>query len=281
MYAKYNGKGLLIDSGEGTQIAMKENGISTHDIDIICFTHYHADHISGLPGLLLSIGNADRTDPVTIIGPKGLKRVVGSLRVVAPELPFATELIEIENDIQHLSLEGYEIDAFKVYHKITCYGYSINIPRLGKFNVDKAKELGIPLKFWNRLQHGESAEEDGRIYTPDMVMGEARKGLKVTYCTDSRPVPVISEMAAGSDIFICEGMYGDDSRDNKALEYKHMTFSEAAKLAKDADVEEMWLTHFSPALSRPQDFVKNAKKIFPRTTAGKCGMSKTLKFAEE
>ena len=96
MYAKYNGIGVLIDSGEGTQIAMKEAGLSTHDIDIICFTHFHADHISGLPGLLLSIGNADRTESITIIGPKGLKRVVSSLRVVAPELPFDIELKELE-----------------------------------------------------------------------------------------------------------------------------------------------------------------------------------------
>ena len=281
MYAKYNGIGLLIDSGEGTQIAMKEAGLSTHDIDIICFTHFHADHISGLPGLLLSIGNADRTDPITIIGPKGLKRVVSSLRVVAPELPFDIELNELEGDTQHLSIGGYEIDAFKVQHKITCYGYSLNIPRLGKFNADRAKELEIPLKFWNKLQHGETVEDEGKVYTPDMVMGDARRGLKVTYCTDTRPVPVIAEMAKDSDIFICEGMYGDDSRDNKAVEYKHMTFTEAAKLAKEACVSEMWLTHFSPALIRPQDFIKNAKKIFPNTIVGKCGMSRTLKFAEE
>ena len=166
-------------------------------------------------------------------------------------------------------------------HKITCYGYSLNIPRLGKFNADMAKELEIPLKFWNKLQHGETVEDGGKVYTPDMVMGDARKGLKVTYCTDTRPVPVIAEMAKDSDIFICEGMYGDDSRDNKAVEYKHMTFSEAARLAKEAVVSEMWLTHFSPALIRPQDFIKNAKKIFPNTVVGKCGMSRTLKFAEE
>ena len=281
MYAKYNGIGVLIDSGEGTQIAMKEAGLSTHDIDIICFTHFHADHISGLPGLLLSIGNADRTESITIIGPKGLKRVVSSLRVVAPELPFDIELKELEGETQHLSIGGYELDAFKVLHKITCYGYSLNIPRLGKFNADMAKELEIPLKFWNKLQHGETVEDGGKVYTPDMVMGDARKGLKVTYCTDTRPVPVIAEMAKDSDIFICEGMYGDDSRDNKAVEYKHMTFSEAAKLAKEAVVSEMWLTHFSPALIRPQDFIKNAKKIFPNTVVGKCGMSRTLKFAEE
>ena len=280
-YMKYNGIGLLIDSGEGTQIAMKEAGLSTHDIDIICFTHYHADHISGLPGLLLSIGNADRTDPVKLIGPKGLERVVNSLRVVAPELPFDIELCEIGGDVQHLSEQGYEIDAFRVHHKIVCYGYSVNIPRLGKFDAEKAKELGIPLKFWNKLQHGETMTDGESVYAPDMVMGAPRKGLKVTYCTDTRPVPVIAEMAEGADIFICEGMYGDSSRDDKAREYKHMTFTEAACLAKEACPSEMWLTHFSPALIRPQDFLKNATRIFPDTRIGKCGMSRVLKFSDE
>ena len=281
LYCKYNGIGLLIDSGEGTQIAMKEAGLSTHDIDIICFTHFHADHISGLPGLLLSIGNADRTDPLVLIGPKGLSRVVNSLRVVAPELPFEIELIEINEDIEHFSQMGYEIDAFKVMHKITCYGYSISIARLGKFDLKKAIGLEIPKICWNRLQHGEKVEMDGVVYTPDMVMGDARRGLKVTYCTDSRPVPLIAEMARGSDIFICEGMYGDDSRDNKAKEYRHMTFTEAAGLARDADVKEMWLTHFSPALVRPQDFLKNATSIFGNTKLGKAGKVVSLKFDEE
>lgn len=280
-YLKYNGVGLLIDSGEGTQIAMKEAGLSTHDIDIICFTHYHADHISGLPGLLLSTGNADRTDPVKLIGPKGLERVVNSLRVVAPELPFELELCEISGDICSLSEQGFEIEAFRLQHKIVCYGYSLSIPRLGRFDAERAKELEIPLKFWNKLQHGETMTDGENVYTPDMVMGAPRKGLKVTYCTDTRPVPVIAQMAKDSDIFICEGMYGDSSRDDKAREYKHMTFSEAARLAAEAQPVEMWLTHFSPALVRPQDFLKNATRIFPETKIGKCGMSRVLKFSDE
>ncbi len=280
-YMRYNGIGLLIDSGEGTQIAMKEAGLSTHDIDIICFTHYHADHISGLPGLLLSIGNADREEPVKLIGPKGLERVVNALRVVAPELPFDIVFQELSGDICHISEQGYEIDAFRVQHRIICYGYTVNIPRLGKFDAEKAKELDIPLKFWNKLQHGETMTDGDKVYTPDMVMGKPRKGLKVTYCTDTRPVPVISDMAKGADIFICEGMYGDSSRDDKAREYKHMTFVEAARLAKEAQPSEMWLTHFSPALVRPKDFIKNAARIFPETRIGKCGMSRVLRFSDE
>ncbi|MDO4168225.1 MAG: ribonuclease Z, partial [Eubacteriales bacterium] len=197
LMTRYNGSSLLIDCGEGTQIAIKEKGWSFHPIDVICFTHYHADHISGLPGLLLTIGNSDRKDPVTLIGPKGLGRVVSALRVIAPELPYELKLIELSESQEHISIKGYEIDAFRVNHAVTCYGYSIQIPRIGKFDLEKAKSLGIPQKAWNKLQHGSVVEMDGAVYTPDMVMGKPRKGLKVTYCTDSRPVKAISDNAAG------------------------------------------------------------------------------------
>ena len=279
---RYNGSNILIDCGEGTQIAMKQKGWSPNPIDVICFTHYHADHISGLPGLLLSIGNSDRVDPITMVGPKGLTRVVSALRTIAPELPFEIRFLEIEENVQTFRFDGYEIDAFRVSHNVTCYGYSLRIPRIGRFDADKAKELGIPLNFWNRLQKGETIEEDGKTYTPDMVIGPDRKGLKVTYCTDSRPVPVISEMAADADLFICEGMYGEPGMEEKAKEHRHMTFCEAAMLAKEADPQpkELWLTHYSPSLSWPKEFEKEARKIFPNTHAAKDGRSIDLKFED-
>ena len=141
---RIGGSNILIDCGEGTQIAIKEKGWSPNPIDVICFTHYHADHISGLPGLLLSIGNSDRTDPITMIGPRGLEIVVSSLRIIAPELPFDIKFLEIEGARATFSFNGYEIDAFKVSHNVTCYGYSLRVPRIGRFDADKAKELGIP-----------------------------------------------------------------------------------------------------------------------------------------
>ena len=277
---RYNGSSMLIDCGEGTQIAIKEKGWSFHPIDVICFTHYHADHISGLPGLLLTIGNSDRTEPVTLIGPKGLSRVVSALRVIAPELPYELRFIELSESREHISINGYEIDAFKVNHAVTCYGYAVNIPRIGKFDVEKAKALEIPQKAWNRLQHGSTVELDGRVYTPDMVMGAPRKGLKVTYCTDSRPVKSISENAQGSDLFICEGMYGEKGKESKAREYIHMTFVEAAHLAREAQVKEMWLTHFSPSLVRPADYVAGIQKIFPNVQAGTDGKTVELGFED-
>mgnify|MGYP004458342727 FL=1 len=280
LMTRYNGSSLLIDCGEGTQIAIKEKGWSFNPIDVICFTHYHADHISGLPGLLLTIGNSDRTEPVTLIGPKGLSRVVSSLRVIAPELPYELKCIEINNPQEHFSINGYEIDAFKVNHTVTCYGYSISIPRIGKFDAKKAMELGIPQQMWNKLQHGQSVTAGDKTFYPDMVMGEARKGLKVTYTTDSRPVDSIVNNAKGSDLFICEGMYGENDKECKAKENRHMTFEEAARMAKTAEVEQMWLTHFSPSLVRPGDYIDRARRIFPAAELGSDGKSVDLMFRD-
>jgi len=276
-----DGSSLLIDCGEGTQIAIKEKGWSFKPIDVICLTHYHADHVSGLPGLLLAMGNAERTEPLTIIGPRGVDRVVNSLRVIAPELPFEIRFIELTERQQEMTVGPYTLTAFRVNHNIVCYGYSVQLKRAGKFQVDKAQAAGIPLKFWSRLQKGAVIEEDGVTYTPDMVMGAQRRGLKVTYCTDTRPVPVISEMAKEADLFICEGMYGEPDKEQKAREHKHMTFYEAARLAKEADCKEMWLTHYSPSLPRPEDYMDAVRKIFPRSVAGKDGKSVELRFDDE
>jgi len=280
LMCRYNGSGLLIDCGEGTQIALREKGWSPHCIDTICFTHYHADHISGLPGMLLGMGNGDRTEPVMIIGPKGLSRVVNALRVIAPDLPFALEYHELSGD-EVIERKGYEIHAFRVNHNVPCYGYSLNIRRQGKFDVEAAKAKEIPVRLWNVLQKGEEATFEGVTYTPDMVMGPERRGIKVTYCTDSRPTDSIVENAAGSDLFICEGMYGEKDKIKKAKKNKHMTFYEAAEMGKRADVGEMWLTHFSPSLVGPERYMDEVRSIFPRAYLGKDGKSRELEFIDE
>ena len=282
LMVRYNGKSILIDCGEGTQIAMKEKGWSPKPIDVILFTHYHADHISGLPGLLLTIGNAERTEPVTIIGPKGITGIVGHLRAIAPELPFEIKCVEIEGDEQEFELCGLRVKAFKVKHNIICYGYTMELDRLGRFDAERARSAGIDVRYWNRLQHGEEITlDDGTVLTPSMVMGEQRKGLKLSYVTDTRPTPAINHNVTGSDLFICEGMNEEPDSEEKARAHKHMTFREAAQIAKDADVKEMWLTHYSPSLVKAEFYMEDVRKIFDKARAGKDGMTTVLNFEEE
>lgn len=314
---RYNGRSILLDCGEGTQIAMKKKGWSPNPIDVMLFTHYHADHISGLPGMLLSMGNSERTEPVLMVGPKGLERVVSALRVIAAELPFEIQYKELTEAEETFDLPGdkdFHITAFRVNHRVTCYGYSFVLDRAGKFDAGRAQALNIPVRCWNQLQRGEAvtrgiaaaaaqgrngkgkeqtpvsmqeiylpegASENEILWTPEDVMGPARKGLKLTYCTDSRPTESIVRNAAGADLFICEGMYGEEDKEGKAREKKHMTFLEAAEIGRKAQPGQMWLTHYSPSEMHPENYIPAAQKVFPRLYPGKDGKTTVLNFTEE
>ena len=143
-----------------------------------------------------------------------------------------------------------------------------------------AEKLKIPRIYWNRLQKGEIIETEENTLTPDMVLGEPRKGIKVTYCTDTRPTESIVRAAAEADLFICEGMYGEPEKQQKAKEYKHMTFCEAARLAKKANARELWLTHYSPSLIHPEEYMEEVRNIFPNAIAAKDGRSVDLLFED-
>ncbi len=280
MLARFNGRKLLIDCGEGTQVTMRTLGWGYKTLDILCFTHYHGDHVTGLPGLLLTINNAGRTQPLTIVGPPGLKKVVEGLTVVSKDISFDLNLIELPYEKQTLTLGEFCITVLPVPHNVRCFAYCIENHRLPKFMVDKAKANNVPQKYWKKLQQGQVVVEGKTVYTPDMVLGQNRKGIKVSYSTDCRPIQELEELIRESDLFICEGMYTDDSYLVQVKKHKHMLASEAATLAKNAGVKELWLTHFSPALPSSYINIERTKEIFQNTVAGYDRMTTTIDFSE-
>jgi ribonuclease Z len=278
LFVRLEGSAFLIDCGEGTQVALKRAECKIAAIDLLLITHFHADHISGLPGLLLSLANAGKTEPLTIIGPRGLSRIAEGLMRICPGLPFAVNLRELDTkNPEEITFGNWIINALPLRHRVPCLGYFAEFRRKPVFNPEKAKELGVPLPFYRVLHSGEAVTlDDGRIITTEMVTDGKRKTVKISYCTDSLPFDLIADFAYASDLFVCEGMYGDDTMADKMEDKHHMLFSDAARLAAKAGVSELWLTHFSPALIRPKDEIGAAKRYFENVIVPTDGYTKTI-----
>ncbi len=279
LYVRMNGHGLLVDCGENTQTAIRKIGWGFHGIDGMLITHYHADHCGGLPGFLLSMAKAGRTAPFPIWGPTGLKRVVNGLRVVAPQLPYQVELHEFGSEGLTFYAIGLKIQAFRLDHSVMCFGYRFELERPGAFLPERARALNIPVTCWKTLQHGEAVTlEDGRSFSPADVLTAPRRGISFLYATDTRPVKSIVTMGQGTDLMILEGMYGDDEKMPQALKNRHMLFRESAALAQQAETKALVLTHFSNCIDDPEDYIDNARGIFPNTKAAQDLMTLTLDY---
>lgn len=280
-FMEYNGKGILIDCGEGTQVALNEADCKLSKLDVLLITHFHADHVSGLPGLLLSLGNYSKKTPLYIYGPKGLGRIVENLCCICGKLPYELVINELPTNVSS-DIVLKEIDemvsmkTIPLRHKVPCIGYSFVFSRKPVFNPEKAEALGVPKKMWSILHRGENVEFEGNTYTPDMVIDGERKPVKITYATDSRPVDDIADIGFRSDLLICEGMYGDDDNDESMKEKGHMLISDALRIAEYAEAERLWLTHYSPAMVNPEQYEKQVKKKFAGAVISKDGEKITL-----
>lgn len=280
-YMEYNGKAILIDCGEGTQIALTEAECKLSKLETLFITHFHADHISGLPGLLLSLGNYSKKTPLKIYGPKGLAGIVNNLCCICGKLPYEIQITEFPTNVKtEFSVpeidEMIAVTSFPLKHTVPCLGYSLVFSRKPVFNPEKAESLGIPKLMWSRLHKGEQVEIDGKIYTTDMVTDGERKPVKVTYATDTRPVDAIADNGFRSDLLICEGMYGDDENADSMKEKGHMLFSDALRIADDAEAERLWLTHYSPAMTNPSVYEKYVSRRSPRAVISHDGQKITL-----
>jgi ribonuclease Z len=272
---------VLIDCGEGTQISWRYSGWGFRDVEAIALTHLHADHVAGIAGVLFMIAHSNRTEPLTIFGPRGTYQVVQALTIVVPKLPFTVQIIELDGGESHTLPDGLELRALQVDHRMSCLAYSFARQRAPKFDVERARAFDIPVTLWSTLQSGETVDVDGRIFIPDQVLGKPRRGLKVGFVTDTRVTPEIPDFVRNADLLICEGTYGDPELRERARQRGHMVFDEAATIARAADVRQLILTHFSPSMLDPENFVQHAQAIFPATTIGRQHETITLAFDDE
>ena len=277
---RVNGHLTLFDCGEATQIAWRQSGWGFRRLVTIFISHTHADHIAGLPGLLHALANAGRTEPIRLFGPVGTADVVAALRVIAPVLPYEVRITELRGD-ERFSVPGGLVGSCEPGdHALPVLAYRLDLARGRAFLPERARALGVPIDLWGRLQAGEPVSWHSGTATPDAVLGPPRPGLSIAYVTDTRPTPKMPRFLESVELLICEGTYATDEELPKAVRNRHMTFGEAATMARDAGANRLWITHFSPALEDPGAFTANATNIFPEATIGHDGLKISLPFPD-
>jgi ribonuclease Z len=276
------GETILFDCGEGNQRQMMRYGVGFSFTEIF-FTHYHADHILGVTGLLRTMGLQDRTAPVRLYGPRGAQRVLGAAIALGIERnKFPVEIQELRPG-DRLTREQYDIVVFETDHRPDTVGFALaEHTRLGRFNPDRARELGIPEgPLWGRLHKGETVVlDDGRSIAPADLVGAPRRGRTLVYSGDTRPSLTVVEAAHGADLLIHEATFGSDELE-RAKETGHSTAAEAARVAVEAGARRLVLTHISPRYSRDApELLAEARAIFPETVVARDGMTVDVPFAE-
>lgn len=266
---------VLLDCGEGTQTALRRWGVSAYRLHTVLLTHYHGDHILGLPGLLQTLSSLGRTAPLTVVGPAGLEAVAAPMAALAGPLPFAVHWRQAGQE--PFAAGPLTVTPFPLEHRVPCCGYALALPRAGRFDPGRARAAGIPVALWSRLQAGQTVEE----FTPDQVLGPPRRGLKVVYATDTRPCPAVTEAAREADLLCMDATYADDADLDKAKLYGHATCRETGALAAEAGVRRLWLTHYSAAVTDLAPGLAAAQRAYPDAVAGTDGMRLELDFDKE
>lgn len=277
------GHSILFDCGEGTQTAARRWGVSLMKTDIIALTHYHGDHYFGLPGLLQTMNSMNRALPLTIIGPSGLREAMVPILSLTGWVQYPIRLLELpEEGIELPSFcSGAKLVPVPTEHRVSSQGYVFTLSRPGKFQPEKAKALGLPYRFWGQLQKGQSVQWEGNCYSPDMVLGPHRRGMKVVFTGDTAYCSSLVDASLDADLLICDATYGENDQAALAREHGHMNFEQAGRLADAANVRRLWLTHFSQMIQEPEEMLPNAQAIFPAAQCGVDGLSVQLRFEEE
>ncbi len=269
----------LLDCGEGTQVPWKSLGWGFRQLGAICFTHMHADHVAGLPGVLFMVAHAGRTEPLDIYGPAGTIYIVEGLRRIAADLPFPVQVHELKSGERFALPGGLHGSCVTAAHGVPCLAYRLELERNPAFLPEQAQALGLPIQLWSRLQRGETLEYNGRTITPDQVLGPPRRGISLAFITDTRPAPQLCAFARDVDLLICESMYDDPQDLPLAKEHAHMLAQEAAEIAQVAGAHSLLLTHFSPKITDPSRAEKAARRIFANARAARDGMIITLEYS--
>jgi ribonuclease Z len=273
---------VLFDCGEGTQIVYRKFGWGFRKLSTIILSHIHADHVAGLPGILLCIANAERTEPVAIFGPAGIRRVVEALRVLCPYLPFELHIHELASGDQVSLPGGMRGSVVAGMHgEMPVLAWRFDLARRPRFDRDAAEALGVPQTAWRQLQSGEAVAWNERVIEPEMVTGPTRPGISFGIITDTRPRETFADVMRGVDLLVCEATYLDDVDLHKALMFGHMTMDEACAIATDAGAKRLLLTHFSATYEHPLDHAERARACFPATDLGFSGWTTTLSYPDE